>query len=56
VGFLGRISKIAAKKDINRAGDSPLGQYEGLLFDVISQAYENHSLMLTTNLGFEEWP
>jgi len=26
-----------------------------LLFDVISQAYEHHSLMLSTNLAFEEW-
>jgi|TARA_B100002003_G_scaffold206789_1_gene200762 DNA replication protein DnaC len=26
-----------------------------LLFEVISQAYEHHSLMLTTNLAFEEW-
>ena len=26
-----------------------------LLFDVISQAYEHHSLMVSTNLAFEEW-
>jgi len=26
-----------------------------LLFEVISRAYEHHSLMLTTNLAFEEW-
>jgi len=26
-----------------------------LLFEVISQAYEHHSLMLTSNLPFEEW-
>ena len=26
-----------------------------LLFEVISQAYEHHSLMVTTNLAFEEW-
>ena len=26
-----------------------------LLFEVISRAYEHHSLMVTTNLAFEEW-
>jgi DNA replication protein DnaC len=26
-----------------------------LLFEVIGQAYEHHSLMLTTNLAFEDW-
>jgi len=26
-----------------------------LLFEVISRAYEHHSLMVTTNLTFEEW-
>jgi len=26
-----------------------------LLFEVISRAYENHSLMVTTNLAFENW-
>jgi DNA replication protein DnaC len=26
-----------------------------LLFEVISQAYEHHSLMVSTNLAFEEW-
>jgi DNA replication protein DnaC len=26
-----------------------------LLFDVVSQAYEHHSLMVSTNLAFEEW-
>jgi len=26
-----------------------------LLFDLISQAYEHHSLMVSTNLAFEEW-
>ena len=26
-----------------------------LLFEVISRAYEDHSLMLTTNLAFEDW-
>ena len=26
-----------------------------MLFDVISQAYEHHSLMVSTNLAFEEW-
>jgi DNA replication protein DnaC len=26
-----------------------------LLFEVISRAYEQHSLMLTSNLSFEEW-
>jgi DNA replication protein DnaC len=26
-----------------------------LLFEVISRAYEHHSLMLATNLAFEEW-
>ncbi len=26
-----------------------------LLFDVISQAYEHHSLLVSTNLAFEEW-
>jgi DNA replication protein DnaC len=26
-----------------------------LLFEVIGQAYEHHSLMVTTNLAFEEW-
>ncbi len=26
-----------------------------LLFEVISRAHEHHSLMLTTNLAFEEW-
>jgi len=26
-----------------------------LLFEVIGRAYEHHSLMLTTNLAFEEW-
>jgi DNA replication protein DnaC len=26
-----------------------------LLFEVISRAYEQHSLMLTTNLAFQEW-
>lgn len=26
-----------------------------LLFDVISQAYEHHSIMVSTNLAFEEW-
>jgi DNA replication protein DnaC len=26
-----------------------------LLFEVISRGYEHHSLMLTTNLAFEEW-
>jgi DNA replication protein DnaC len=26
-----------------------------LLFDVISQAYEHHSLMVSTNLAFQEW-
>jgi DNA replication protein DnaC len=26
-----------------------------LLFEAIGQAYEHHSLMLTTNLAFEEW-
>ncbi len=26
-----------------------------LLFQVISRAYEHHSLMVTTNLAFEEW-
>jgi hypothetical protein len=26
-----------------------------LLFGLISRAYEHHSLMLTTNLAFEEW-
>jgi DNA replication protein DnaC len=25
------------------------------LFEVVSQAYEHHSLMLTSNLSFEEW-
>lgn len=27
-----------------------------LLFEVISQAYEHHSLMATSNLPFEQWP
>jgi len=26
-----------------------------LLFEIISRAYEHHSVMLTTNLGFEQW-
>jgi len=26
-----------------------------LLFDVVSRAYEHHSLMITTNLPFEQW-
>ncbi len=26
-----------------------------LLFEVISRAYEHHSLTVTTNLAFEEW-
>jgi len=26
-----------------------------LLFDVVSQAYEHHSLMVTSNLPFEQW-
>ena len=26
-----------------------------LLFEVISRAYEHHSLMVSTNLAFEEW-
>jgi DNA replication protein DnaC len=26
-----------------------------LLFEVISQAYERHSLMVTSNLPFQEW-
>ena len=27
----------------------------GLLFEVISQAYEHHSLIVTSNLSFDEW-
>ena len=26
-----------------------------LLFEIISRAYEHHSIMLTTNLAFEQW-
>ena len=26
-----------------------------LLFEIISRAYEHHSVMLTTNLAFEQW-
>ena len=26
-----------------------------LLFEVVSRAYEHHSLMITTNLPFEQW-
>ena len=26
-----------------------------MLFEVVSRAYEHHSLMITTNLPFEQW-
>ena len=37
-------------------GYVPFSKIEAeLLFEVVSQAYEHHSLMVTSNLPFEEW-
>jgi DNA replication protein DnaC len=41
---------------IDELGYVPFSKAEAeLLFGVISQAYEYHSLMLTINLAFDEW-
>ena len=58
MGLLCGISKF--RQGGLRAGEGeahPGWRYAGaeLLFEVISRAYEHHSLMPTTKLAFEEW-
>lgn len=41
---------------INEMGYVPFSKTAAeLLFEIISRAYEHHSVMLTTNLAFEQW-
>jgi DNA replication protein DnaC len=46
---LGRRTAATRAREVRDAGAE-------LLFDVIATAYERTSVVLTTNLGFEQWP
>jgi DNA replication protein DnaC len=56
---LQRLQKLLQRLDllvIDELGYVPFSKAGAeLLFDLISQAYEHHSLMVSTNLAFEEW-
>jgi DNA replication protein DnaC len=59
-GRTGRLAEKLLRYDliaIDELGYLPFSQPGGqLLFHLISKLYENTSLLITTNLGFADWP
>jgi hypothetical protein len=56
MGFLGNFRIVAGMVNgRTRGGGLHSARGVAFLFKVISRAYEHYSLILTTNLAFEEW-
>ena len=57
--YLNRLQKQLHRLDLlvlDELGYVPFSKIGAeLLFEVVSQAYEHHSLMVTSNLPFEQW-